>query len=99
MNGRINKALAILGGVGAGAAAMYFLDPDRGRRRRALVRDKMVGLSHDAQKAVVGHARHLRNRTIGLAHDAKELVGIRNTPSLETATENGKAADAAHMNA
>ncbi len=31
---------ALLGAMGVGAALMYFLDPDSGRRRRALVRDK-----------------------------------------------------------
>ncbi|HYH46747.1 MAG TPA: hypothetical protein VEG34_13765 [Thermoanaerobaculia bacterium] len=34
--------LTLLGGVGLGAGLMYFLDPDDGRRRRALARDKAV---------------------------------------------------------
>ena len=34
--------LAILGAVGVGAAIMYFLDPDSGRRRRALVKDQFT---------------------------------------------------------
>lgn len=34
--------------VGLGAAAMYYLDPDQGRRRRSLVRDR---LSH-ARRAI-----------------------------------------------
>jgi hypothetical protein len=36
----------MLRGLAIGAGAMYFLDPDRGRRRRALVRDQWRGLSH-----------------------------------------------------
>ena len=36
----MNNKTAIVGAVGIGAALMYFLDPDRGKRRRALVRDK-----------------------------------------------------------
>ena len=33
---------ALLTGVGVGVALMYFLDPERGRRRRALVRDRLA---------------------------------------------------------
>jgi len=35
-------------GISAGAAAMFFFDAISGGRRRALVRDKIVGVSHDA---------------------------------------------------
>lgn len=75
MNHKMNTTLAVLGGLGAGAAAMYFLDPDRGTRRRALVRDKAVGLSNDAKRAITGKAKDLRNRATGLAHEAKGLIG------------------------
>ncbi|HWP18343.1 MAG TPA: BON domain-containing protein, partial [Burkholderiaceae bacterium] len=32
--------LSTVVGLAAGAAAMYYLDPEMGRRRRALVKDK-----------------------------------------------------------
>jgi osmotically-inducible protein OsmY len=35
-------------GVAAGTIAMYYLDKQSGRRRRALVRDKVVAAGHDA---------------------------------------------------
>jgi len=70
----MNKTLAILGGIGAGAAAMYFLDPDQGTRRRALVRDKAIGLKNDATRVVTGRAKDLRNRAQGIAHEAKALL-------------------------
>lgn len=35
-------------GIAAGAVVMYFFDSVSGRRRRALVRDKIVGAGHDA---------------------------------------------------
>jgi hypothetical protein len=37
-----SRSLDVLIGVGIGAAVMYYLDPDGGPRRRALVRDKIV---------------------------------------------------------
>lgn len=49
----MNKLLTTIASLAAGAAAMYYLDPDQGRRRRALTRDKMVATSHD----VGGYAR------------------------------------------
>jgi hypothetical protein len=67
----MNKALTILGGLGAGAALMYLFDPDRGNRRRALIRDKAVSLNRRTQRAVTGKVEDLRNRTKGMLHEAK----------------------------
>jgi len=36
----MNRGLTLIGGIGLGAGLMYVLDPDRGRRRRARMRDK-----------------------------------------------------------
>jgi hypothetical protein len=55
-----SRGLDVLLGVGIGAAVMYYLDPDGGPRRRALVRDKIVeavtiaAKRHDALGAAVG---------------------------------------------
>jgi hypothetical protein len=38
----MNKALLFGTGLSLGSAAMFLLDPDRGKRRRALVRDKFA---------------------------------------------------------
>jgi hypothetical protein len=73
----MTKILAVVGGIGAGAALMFLLDPDRGRRRRALIRDKAVGLSHDFQRAVHKKSTHLSNRAQGLLHEAKVVGGGR----------------------
>ena len=91
MNKTMNQTLAILGGIGAGAAAMYFLDPDRGARRRALVRDKAVGLKNDAEWAISGKVKDLKNRAQGLAHEAKGLLshaGAITEPDSGTANQN-----------
>ena len=63
--------MAILGGIGLGAALMYLLDPDRGNRRRALIRDKVVKLNRQTQEAVGGRAKDLSNRAKGMLHEAK----------------------------
>lgn len=40
----------IVAAFAAGAAIMYYLDPQGGRRRRALVRDRGVAAAHDAER-------------------------------------------------
>lgn len=60
------QRLALLGGVGAGAALMYMLDPERGRRRRGIVRDKLVSGTHKAADALDTTARDVANRAHAL---------------------------------
>jgi len=62
--------LAGLAGFGIGALAMFLLDPDSGRRRRTLAREKAVGAVNDVSDAASGKARDLQNRARGLAHYA-----------------------------
>jgi uncharacterized membrane protein len=68
--GRTN-ILSLLAVAGAGAAAMFFLDPARGRRRRHLARDKVVHQLHDAGAAIATTGRDLSNRTRGLVAAAR----------------------------
>ena len=69
----MRELIAILGGVGLGAALMYLLDPDRGNRRRALIRDKMVKLNRQTQEAVSGRVTDMSNRAKGMLHEAKSV--------------------------
>jgi hypothetical protein len=71
----MNKGLMFLTGIGLGAAVMYFFDPNGGGRRRALVRDKAVGVSHDVSEAVRRTTTDLGNRAQGLMHEAKGFFG------------------------
>src|SRR5437762_12816582 len=53
-------------GVGLGATSMFLLDPERGERRRALVRDKMVRASRKTAEAAGATIRNLGNRMEGV---------------------------------
>ena len=48
------------------ALAMFLLDPDKGRRRRALARDKMRSTAVRARKRINAKSRDLSNRARGL---------------------------------
>lgn len=62
--------LTLLGGVGLGAGLMYLLDPDGGRRRRAVARDKTVHGLKVSGKAVRKTSADMGNRTKGLVAKA-----------------------------
>src|SRR5947209_6973026 len=53
-------------GAGLGAGLMYLLDPQGGRRRRALARDKAASALNKGGDAVKKTSRDLGNRTRGL---------------------------------
>jgi Putative phospholipid-binding domain. len=60
--------------LGIGAALMYFFDPDSGRRRRALLRDKGTSMVKKSKDAVSATAKNLSNRASGLVAGAKSSV-------------------------
>jgi hypothetical protein len=63
----MNRIAIALSGACLGAATMYVLDPSRGRRRRARLRDAAVHVGHTA-KAVAGMTvRDAQHRASGLA--------------------------------
>ncbi|HEX2227139.1 MAG TPA: BON domain-containing protein [Candidatus Binatia bacterium] len=67
----------MLGAAGAGAALMYFLDPQRGRRRRVLARDKVNRITHKTTGTVGATSRDLRNRALGIMAETRSLVSRR----------------------
>jgi uncharacterized membrane protein len=60
-------------GVSLGVGLTYFLDPDRGRRRRARVRDTATHLAHVTNDVVSKTRRDVRNRTRGLASQVNAI--------------------------
>jgi hypothetical protein len=63
----VNKGLTFGVGVGIGTGIMYLLDPDRGKRRRALLRDKCVSAQRKTGECIEVTARDLSNRARGIA--------------------------------
>ena len=57
----------LIGGIGLGAGMMYAFDPARGRRRRALARDKATHLWHAERDVVEKGMRDIRHRAEGAA--------------------------------
>ncbi|HVS03347.1 MAG TPA: BON domain-containing protein [Thermoanaerobaculia bacterium] len=72
-------------GLGLGAALMYLLDPDRGTRRRALLRDQLDHARHRGGDALKAKAKHVRNVSRGAAAElASRLRGEEvDDPTLE----------------
>jgi uncharacterized membrane protein len=64
---------AALIGVGAGIAAMYFLDPNRGGRRRAIASDKLMSAGNRLPGAVRMSAVDLSNRARGVWAEATRM--------------------------
>jgi len=69
----MNKGVALIGGVGLGAALMYMFDPDRGKRRRTLVQDKVTAAGHKAEDLAGKMTRDVGNRIYGTAAEIKSL--------------------------
>jgi len=61
---------ALFAGAGLGALLMFMSDPDRGARRRALVRDKVVRGARVGGRALTATAADIANRTRGVAANA-----------------------------
>jgi uncharacterized membrane protein len=69
----MKSRLIMMLSAGMGAAAMYYLDPSRGRYRRALVRDRFVHTSHKAKHGLGVVGRDMRNRTVGTTATVRSL--------------------------
>jgi hypothetical protein len=67
--------ITFAGGIGLGAAVMYFMDPERGRRRRALVRDQVAHFAATVPPGAGAARRDLANRSRGLVASLKGSFG------------------------
>jgi hypothetical protein len=70
-------AMPLLAAAAAGAGVMYLLDPDGGRRRRALLRDRLVHAAHCTGDAVDSTSRDVSNRARGVVAELRSrLVSV-----------------------
>lgn len=78
----MRKTTAMIAGLGAaiGAGVMYLMDPAKGRRRRALVGDKLNSAGHAAADAVTRTGRDAKNRAKGLLHENKQRLAGEEVP-------------------
>jgi hypothetical protein len=86
--------IALIAGLGSGLAAMFFLDPEQGRRRRALLRDKLAKWTRIGRQTLSGRAEDLRNRSIGLGHEVRKAVSGADDNGYSAAEELDQSPDA-----
>lgn len=73
-------ALMLAAGAALGAALMYLLDPGDGRRRRALLRDKLNRYGRQSGRAATRSGRDLWNRTRGTAYETGRRLRRERVP-------------------
>jgi osmotically-inducible protein OsmY len=69
----MNNGVALVGGLGLGAALMYIFDPDRGKRRRALIHDTVEAAGNKLSDTADKMQRDLRNRAYGVVAETKSI--------------------------
>ena len=78
----MNTIMRIATAFATGAAAMYFLDPLAGNRRRALVRDKGVAAGHDLERLAREQTTHAADRLHGVVAETRAALAA--TPVGDT---------------
>src|SRR5262245_26455047 len=66
---------SMLVGAAAGSALMFLLDPTGGRRRRALVRDRMTRATHKTRDGLAFVTHDLSHRASGIASATRRRFG------------------------
>jgi osmotically-inducible protein OsmY len=70
---RPRRRLGLLRGLGLGAAAAYFLDPDQGRRRRKVTLDRVAGTARRTVRRVERLGRGVNAWASGRAQRLRHL--------------------------
>jgi uncharacterized membrane protein len=70
----MKRVVGLAGAAGIGAGLMYLYDPDRGKRRRAEIRNKAKHINRIATDAAGKTGRDLRNHLLGVLAEMESLV-------------------------
>lgn len=70
----MNKGIGVLTGIGVGAGMMYMFDPRNGRRRRAMMADKLASAQCHLRREVDKAVRDVENRASGQAREVRRAV-------------------------
>lgn len=76
----LTDAAAVLSGLLLGAAAMYLFDPVSGRRRRAVLWDRVSAALRQSQSAAGDYTRYATDHVRGLAHEARARMTEGDVP-------------------
>lgn len=70
----------LLATLGIGAGLMYFMDPEHGNRRRAMVRDKANAVVNDLDEFLEKAQEDLRNRARGTLSEMTAMLSDQGAP-------------------
>ncbi len=70
----MGKLSSLLWGAAIGAGMMYFMDPQNGDRRQAMIRQKVTHWQNEADNAVATATNDLRNRAQGMMAEGMARV-------------------------
>lgn len=76
-----------IGGAGAGALLAYLMDPDRGRARRAMARDRSLAAIRRASRIAGKKARWVSGRLAGVGHEITHPFPSDTHPNDPTITQ------------
>ncbi len=74
------KMKTLLTTIGLGAGLMYFMDPQQGARRRAMVRDKANRFVNDLDESIEKAMEDTRNRTRGVLSEMTAKLSDQGAP-------------------
>lgn len=81
------RANWLFSGLALGALTMFLLDPAKGRRRRALARDKIHSAGIKTRKRIDAKSRDLANRAKGLRAEARYMMSSGNNRGENKSSE------------
>lgn len=84
------NSFRMLTGLAVGAGLMYYFDPDRGRRRRALIRDQLDSTVRRLENQVDMAVRDFSNRASGMLAECESALGSE-TPTDQVLAERVRA--------